>query len=157
MARVAGLVAILVVVNDWLTTRSSYDLYSADIFVLDLSVILILNGLPFALTMSHVPNALALFWCLMASCELFYAVWDLAFRKRSEDERARKSLSLWTIASLLAVMLYGANSYFQFARVSSTLSVVLDVVCLSYVVAMLIVWNVNRYRQNAKAGLRFLD
>lgn len=155
-ARLLGLLAIFVVVNDWLTTRSSYALYSARIFGLDLTIILILNGLPHALSRGWSGSGPAMFWILLCLCEVCYAGWDLAVARRAPEPAARH-LDKWTSASLFAAALYGFAAGAYVSEQDRSLLVIATGLAGAYAMGMLVVWNLQRRQLKRQNGQPFLS
>jgi hypothetical protein len=125
-------------------------------FVLDFLIIVVFNGFPFALSNSAVDSALAGYWALMALNEGLYSIWDLALLFRVEGPSARQFFTRWSIASVIAVLLYAGTSMTILVYRLEWFSVGLVVVSASYVATMLLMWNIGRYKKNKAEGLGFL-
>lgn len=134
-------------------------MYSGDVFALDMLVVVVLNGLPYSLSLgthSH-DHAVGLFWLLVSTCEFLYTGWDLALRRAAPEGNARRWLTRWSAASIFAMTVYAVTGAMYRLDLASAQRSYLSLFCAVFGSGMLVVWNLSRYRRNLKEGLRFLD
>lgn len=154
LGRVLGIVGLFVTLNDWLTTRSSFALYSARAFALDLAVIFILNGIP--QSVSNPNGSFGLFWLLLALCEVCYIGWDLLIGALA-GPKLSNFWSGWTWASLIAALTYGGVAWAWLAVDWRVVPVGLSLVAATYCLVLLVIWNLQRYRVKRSQQQPFLD
>ena len=146
------LALFLIILNEQLSVRSSYDVYNGPIYALDLfSLFLYVSALYALTTPNNIYGYSPTYWLAIAFLWVSYALWDFVVLKQAYDEGARKSLLRWsrymllcapiTLLSFLAI--YWSESYVSFLSFHF-INMGGQVLGLLIILWVLYVWNKER-------------
>lgn len=156
-AKIVGVFACIYVLNDWMTTRATFAVYSPRIFFTDIITIFLFSNLPNALNdKSSIWGYSPAFWLAVGLVEFNYAFWDKVIKEASPSEEAQKNLTLWTYLSFLSTTTALIVFLYQTFGTDLTLGHILSAIPTIYITGMTIKWNVDRYQRAKKEGTSFL-
>ncbi|MEO9875150.1 MAG: hypothetical protein ABJM26_20625 [Anderseniella sp.] len=149
------------VLNFWLTTRVSFAVYSAKVFLVDIFSIAILFGMIVQAGVSgdgiYPPPV---FWLLVAALEASYALWDVLLAGTATHSTAKKTFRLWTALSIIAVLgcvaafVLGLPSFAEFGY--DGITHIVGFSSLAYIFVMNVVWNAQLFLTNKATNDRDL-
>jgi hypothetical protein len=156
--KIVGAFACIYVVNFWLTTRSSFRVYSGRLLFLDLASLFILANLPHTIqAIQHPWGYSPLFWLGLSVVELLNLDWNSALKRESPAERVKSHYTRWWIlTAIAAVMGVGVFTYqllgndLLVGRIAAGLVIVFHI-------WMILRWNWDRYKSLKNQGGSFLD
>jgi len=158
-SKLLGIFACIYMLNDWITTRSTYNIYSSRFFFQDIITIFLFAQFPTALKdISYECGYSPYFWLLIGLTESVYVIWASTISKKSPSEKAQKSMVIWTILSSVTASSSFALTYFllifkDLAYLGHFLSGCLVV----YILIMTIKWNHDRFVRSKKEETPFIS
>lgn len=157
-AKLLGVFACIYVLNDWMTTRASFVVYSVRVFVADILVIFIISNIPNAL---NSPNSIwgysPFFWLAIGSVEFIYAFWDNVIKTLTPSKDAKKTLTAWTYLSFLSTALCVGVFIYQMVGKSILIGHLISLIPVSYLTIITVKWNWDRYTRAKAEGTSFLE
>jgi len=167
-AKLMGIFVCICIMNGWMTTRSSFDVYSPVLFVLDIMVIFIFANFPHLLNNSVLTWGYStFFWFAVGLGEFLYIFWDIAINRFTPSEEAHKNLTFWAYLSLLSTVLCWGVFFYQIAceknwwdlqqQISNYVLYghIGSAIPAAYILWMTIKWNWNRYQTSKQKGISF--
>lgn len=157
-AQLLGIFACIYTFNNWITTRSTFDIYQPLMFATDILIIFLSINLPNTLKDNIQPwNYSPRFWIFMGSMEFANVWWNLQILKATPSQSGRSAHKIWLILTIVVTCgcfgLYFYLSFFSSFLVGQTLAAILTVSLL----IMTAKWNLNRYRVAKSRGISYLD
>ena len=168
-AKLMGIFICIYIMNDWMTTRSSFDLYSPHLLIADMVVIFIFANIPHLLKEPHQMWGYSpFFWFAVGLVEFLYAFWDIVVKRVAPSEKVQKNLTFWAYLSFLSTVLCWGVFFYQMAceknwnhlqqwiggdfvfygHIASAIPVI-------YLLSLTIKWNWDRYQASKKEGSSF--
>jgi len=157
-AKIVGVFACIYVLNDWMTTRSSFAVYSPRIFFTDIITIFLFANFPNALSdSSNLWGYSPFFWLAVALVEFSYAFWDMVIKEASPTKEGQKNMIIWVYLTFLSTMLALGTFIYQVFGTSLIIGHAASAIVIIYLGGMTIKWNWERYQRSKAEGTPFLN
>lgn len=142
---------ILIILNEQVSVRASYDVYNIFIYMLDLvSLFLYIIALKALLADNPIFGYEPSFWIAVGFLWLFYAIWDYVMMPFADDN-AKKNLRKWAanmiFAFILTLISYGVMIFFPLYFNGLVLSyglIAAQVLAFVIILWALYLWNKDR-------------
>jgi hypothetical protein len=156
--KIIGAFACIYVVNFWLTTRSSFQIYSGRLFFLDLLSLFILANLPTAIQATHpLWGYNPLFWFGLSVVELLNLDWNTVLRRESPTRSAKSHYRHWLLLTALAALMGMSVFVYQLLGSTFIVGVTAAWATMLFHIWMILRWNWDRYQLVKQHGQNFLD
>lgn len=158
-SQLLGLFSCIYVINNWVTTRSSFDFYQMEMFFTDIIIIFLSMNIPNSLenpvkSWGYDP----FFWILMGGMELVNVYWNYQLYKVSPSEKGRSGMLGWLIVTTIVMFgCFGLYFYLQYYAYSIEIGQILATILTLTLLALTVKWNLNRYKMEKSKGISFLD
>lgn len=151
-ARILWVSLLLIIINEQVSVRASYSVYSLGVYFLDLLSILLYFFALAELAEANSPIGYgAEFWAAIAILWLAYAMWDLIMMRFARDSKAKASLRKWAVYMILASLItVGSYLVMRLTYDSLDNSIMLILNSSAQIASLLIIlwalylWNKNR-------------
>lgn len=157
-ARLLGLFACFYVTNGWLTSHSTFNVYSLRIFIIDTVTIFLYAYFPTALgDSSSIWGYSPVFWLVVGLSEFLYIIWDVSFMKLAPSETAQRNLGLWALTGLFSTVM--GVGLFIFLSISTNLILghLFSILAVIFILGLTFKWNFDRYKRAKNEGISFFD
>lgn len=157
-AKIFGIFACAYVLNNWLSTRSTFNIYSLSIFYNDIVGIFLIVYLPFSLSVNdEIWGYSPTFWLAIGLIEFLNVFWNLHLHRKSNVDEAKRFLTGWVwmsfIAGLLSLILFLYLSLGENILLGHAVAGILTAIFI----VMTVAWNVKRYNFLKNTGTSFFD
>lgn len=151
-AKVLLLFLYLIVINDWLSCRATYELYTTEMFLIDVIIIYLFQRMVDSLTRAgDVTGYDTAFWLMLAALSVLYGIWDYVVAVYTDDRERQRGLRSWgnkmfATAALCAGSYVGLR-WLQFHSVfRSPMFLVAEGPPFVVFVALIVFWNKEKFQ-----------
>lgn len=146
-SKVLLLFLYLIIINDWLSCRATYEFYTTEMFIIDVIIIFLFMRMVDSLGRTDsVARYDITFWFLLAGLSILYGIWDYIVCIYTKDAERKRGLKSWGnkmfVTGVLCAMSYIGLRWLQLHSTFRTpMFLVAEAPSFLVFVVLIVFWN----------------
>lgn len=142
----------VIIINDWLSCRASFEFYTQTMFVIDVVILFLFLRMVDCLVEPDRPAGYEIdFWSYLAALSILYGIWDYIVAKYTKEDERAKDLKSWgnkmLITGFVCILSYVGLQYLNaYQNVRTWRFLIFECPPFFLFMCLIILWNKEKFQ-----------